>query len=1545
MSVIIRLQNLPWSANALDVRNFFKGLSIPDGGVHIVGGEMGDAFIAFSTDEDARQAMMMNGGKIKEVQVTLLLSSRAEMQKVIEEARRTTMSFMQLSAQSAPVIPQQAPVIPKVTAPAVTAAQPQPQPPVISLSGFLAQNLNQQKNQSIYSEIPGLGFLAPSGGMFQPNAPAAGLFSALSAQSYGAAGSPPTTNSAFTQLSEQLKKVGEAEKSAGTDTSSKSVSKKDGGGERSSRRSRSSSRERDRRRSRSRSRDRGSRRRGRDRSRDRRSRSRSRDRRDRRRRSRSRDRRDDRTRDKTREADQKTADKNSKQKSSRFSERSESKTTPAEAIKIPSPKVTPNVLQPTTFTSPWDSPIQKSLLKLANTDLEKPVQQASAIPPLISPSQKTNSEEGCGDRSEGQGQKPLAVVQNPIMSYRMNVLPSVNYGSFQSSKPLSNEQLSKLQELQARRDTKVFQGMNMGGNRQGGHFSDGESNTFAKNNNRGGFDFPPRGDGNRPGDGYRTDDGMNKRNQSMEERADRSEERDGIDGQSVKISHLENSTGYGEVRRFFHGQTISSNGIKMINDKNGRRTGVALVRFMRRDGKRYALSRDGMRLKHSVIKIESISDQEFEEAIDAYRPSYDEVPNNWKEVDLEEKEKKREEVIQIRDEDEGKQGSVVVWNLPTMTTELDLMRIFSDFTIVEVLIIKNYKNPKQLDGYVKFHRLQDARKACDSTHKHYIRNKRVFVKQCSDIEYDAAKNEYEAPDEPEPAVVVLDDSVQIVNESSKDFKKDEQDDDKMDLAEDDENNEDGRHQHMNANEPTPQKSVENLFGSPPPNMMGMPGNELQQRPGSNASPMNRGFPLAQQFSGMQRNPIEDESWEPERFQQNAPPPMMNRDPRGMFNQNFNNQDYQQEQQQQQQQQQQYQQQPPLLRQHQQQQQAQNVSQLNLGFGGDMSRDPRRRQDDMNQQMHQQMQQPPFGQGPPSSMNNDRFGPRDMGPMGRGNNRFDQQLPPPQQQQQQQPQQMGNMGNNQGRPPFGNDRFDEQQRMGFNQGPPMMGGNRFGQQQMGNNQDQGPMGNNRYQQQQQQQQQQQRQQQQMANAHQGGQFVNNRFNRNNEDNAKTNFIMITNLEFNMQEPRVYDFFDQEGFSPKHVQFIRNRNGRSTGDCLVEFDSPQEAEETLSKHGHVIGKRKAFIKHLFSNQLMDIMQKMNQNGPRHQWGGGPIRGNNFGNSGGNNSFDRENNFGGNNFRNNDNNFRGQDNTGNGGCFGNDDRFMNDNRHNEGRNFQENNYLSFSDDHHYDDDKPEDFEHHEDHDDQEFHDDHEDHNDYSKDVDESIVDENVPEKQIASTMESDKPVENSSQHHDNANDSGSVQHGPEDDDPPLKQPNADYLNPNEDEDQDDEDAEHDETGHHSEPEAHEEQTTPQQPEQPAQQQQQQPQSQQEQQSQQPQSQQSENEDQSQHTDGQDHNDSDMQNVDNQSEEVRGNILFLGNLPFRARNEELAKFFREYNIGVEDVKRRYLPDGRPTGDAMVRFRSGMDAQRAMKTHGNRRMGGRQVRMRVMDD
>ncbi|XP_018333591.1 uncharacterized protein LOC108742772 [Agrilus planipennis] len=112
MSVIIRLQNLPWSANALDIRQFFQGLSIPEGGVHIVGGEQGDAFIAFSTDEDARQAFNRNGGKIKEIQIKLMLSSRTEMQKVIEAARNPLAAFMQTPQTNPPLTPIMPAVVP-----------------------------------------------------------------------------------------------------------------------------------------------------------------------------------------------------------------------------------------------------------------------------------------------------------------------------------------------------------------------------------------------------------------------------------------------------------------------------------------------------------------------------------------------------------------------------------------------------------------------------------------------------------------------------------------------------------------------------------------------------------------------------------------------------------------------------------------------------------------------------------------------------------------------------------------------------------------------------------------------------------------------------------------------------------------------------------------------------------------------------------------------------------------------------------------------------------------------------------------------------------------------------------------------------------------------------------------------------------------------------------------------------------------------------------------------------------------------------------------
>ncbi|KAJ6663923.1 hypothetical protein lerEdw1_008877 [Lerista edwardsae] len=88
MAVVIRLQGLPVVAGSADIRRFFSGLNIPDGGVHIIGGESGEAFIIFATDEDARRAMSCSGGFIKDSSVKLFLSSKTEMQHIIGISRK-----------------------------------------------------------------------------------------------------------------------------------------------------------------------------------------------------------------------------------------------------------------------------------------------------------------------------------------------------------------------------------------------------------------------------------------------------------------------------------------------------------------------------------------------------------------------------------------------------------------------------------------------------------------------------------------------------------------------------------------------------------------------------------------------------------------------------------------------------------------------------------------------------------------------------------------------------------------------------------------------------------------------------------------------------------------------------------------------------------------------------------------------------------------------------------------------------------------------------------------------------------------------------------------------------------------------------------------------------------------------------------------------------------------------------------------------------------------------------------------------------------------
>lgn len=82
MKTVVRLRNFASSVTSSDIRNFFHGISIPNGGVSIMDGSSGDAFIVLSTDADLRQALKMSGQPLMGSIVIVIPSSEDEMFQV-----------------------------------------------------------------------------------------------------------------------------------------------------------------------------------------------------------------------------------------------------------------------------------------------------------------------------------------------------------------------------------------------------------------------------------------------------------------------------------------------------------------------------------------------------------------------------------------------------------------------------------------------------------------------------------------------------------------------------------------------------------------------------------------------------------------------------------------------------------------------------------------------------------------------------------------------------------------------------------------------------------------------------------------------------------------------------------------------------------------------------------------------------------------------------------------------------------------------------------------------------------------------------------------------------------------------------------------------------------------------------------------------------------------------------------------------------------------------------------------------------------------------
>lgn len=564
--------------------------------------------------------MMLNGSKLKETQVSLLLSSRAEMQKVIETARQQTISFMNFSAQQPAVTPTPSlPVIaPQMNIPGIQTqssilngtnsvvglmdpqlAVAKPQPPIItssSLSGILAQQMMQQHQMQLIRQ--------------QQNMP---VLTSTSVR---------PIHSTYNSVNHQY-----------NDNDSKNMHGND------SKRSRIS-------RSRSRSRDRRDRRRSRSRERSRRYRDRSRSR--------------DRDRDRRRRRRSPSSDRRSR---SRGRDRRDS----------------------TRKDRSYEKDVRLSL------DRNKSVDESNT--------------------------------------------------NFNASNDNTDPQ------------------------------KDANNGTFNNFNNPSRNDYPSSDfDPSTAMVPYKDPSNSNNSASSC-----------------VRITNANNRTHYAAIRKFFHGLQIPNDGIKLINDENGKRKDDVVVRFARPDIARDALTLDGKMLNGNVVRIASIADAEYENEVDSYQPPrrntgrygsrYDDrggSEENSRDYrrsnrdhydrgyhrgrynddsdghgnhsnDSRDRHGDDDDVMLITDSNDGDTTTPVgltllIEDLPPFAKEQDIIKMFSDFTLVDIMLAKVNK---AFRAYVKFHKQSDAEAALKQTHLHRIDFKSVFVSPISEETYEQAKQEYD----------------------------------------------------------------------------------------------------------------------------------------------------------------------------------------------------------------------------------------------------------------------------------------------------------------------------------------------------------------------------------------------------------------------------------------------------------------------------------------------------------------------------------------------------------------------------------------------------------------------------------------------------------------------------------------------------------------------------------------------------------------------------------------------------------------------------------
>lgn len=225
-------------------------------------------------------------------------------------------------------------------------------------------------------------------------------------------------------------------------------------------------------------------------------------------------------------------------------------------------------------------------------------------------------------------------------------------------------------------------------------------------------------------------------------------------GCCVKLSNVHSDTFYGDLRRYFSSLQIGQNDIKLINDSMGNRTDKVLIRFVTSESKKCAMQRNGQALNGNNLTISHISEDEFDLAVDRFKPvkqsrqnndqqirndfeedidgrlkPYDRVRNDNRSNGFENKriqdKRQDQESPQLQPSDDY--TTLIIDDLPKSAYEEDIRKIFPR---VQKVLLDRY------EAYIKFNNHEDAEEALKDRFKHYINNKRVFLDPCAEQKFD-----------------------------------------------------------------------------------------------------------------------------------------------------------------------------------------------------------------------------------------------------------------------------------------------------------------------------------------------------------------------------------------------------------------------------------------------------------------------------------------------------------------------------------------------------------------------------------------------------------------------------------------------------------------------------------------------------------------------------------------------------------------------------------------------------------------------------------------